>query len=131
VPIPLAQLDSATLHESLLRSVEAGNVAAAKYPIAVYQLNDVWTINWTKSAGWRLAGSVFGLILGDEQLRSIRRPYLSEEPALMVVALCAAGVVLCLAALLILRRWHLRMSARTAPPGRAQAPSESPVAAQN
>jgi len=100
-PIPRQALrDRATLAASIEHAVAQGNAYAATYPLDRYALADTRTINWEKSWVWRTAHTLFTMILSEEDVREFPRPYLSEEPQLMVAfAACAAAVFALLLAL--------------------------------
>jgi hypothetical protein len=83
----------ALAHEDTLRaSIESwiakGSEQAKLYKLDEYQFTDVRTINWNKNAPLRLTYQLLGLVLGERRAKAIPRPYLSEEPALMVIVLC-------------------------------------------
>lgn len=75
-----------------------GNSRVERYPLETYSYNDVATINWEKGPLWRAAYRGLSLLLGEERVARMPRPYLSEEPALMVIVASLAGVVLLLGA---------------------------------
>lgn len=84
--------DPEVLAESLDRAVASGNNRAAEYPTDLYDFEDVRTINWDKNGPLRMAYRALVAIAGEERARTVPRPYLSEEPALMVLTLCFGGI---------------------------------------
>jgi hypothetical protein len=97
--------DRETLNSSVARAVAGGNQRAQRYPVQSYDFEDVRTINWNKTALLKYAYGGLALVLGDETARSIPRPYLSEEPALMVIVLCGGGAMMCLILIGAINRW--------------------------
>lgn len=107
-PLSLAQLaDEDVLRESIARAVADGNERAAAYPIDYYNFADVRTINWDKNILTKAAYRLAVLTVGEDAARRIPRPYLSEEPALMVIVL-SMGTSL----VLLLVVWRLSRQGR-------------------
>jgi hypothetical protein len=93
-PIPRQALRGrATLAASIGHAVEQGNENASTYPIDRYALADTSTINWQKSWIWRATFTVLTTVLSKEDAREVPRPYLSEEPQLMVAFISFVGAV--------------------------------------
>jgi len=93
-PIPRQALrERTTLAASIEHAAEQGNELAGTYPIDRYALADTSTINWEKSWIWRAAFTVLATILSEEDVREVPRPYLSEEPQLMVAFIALVGAV--------------------------------------
>lgn len=114
-PIPLHALvdDPKALEGSLKLAAKNGNKAAKKYPLDQYAYHEVRTLNWDKSAPMKAAFGVVSAVVGEEEARNMPRPYLSEEPALMVIAASGAGAAGCLV-LLGIGAWRRRRKAKKA-----------------
>lgn len=96
-PLALDQLERLeVLGASVERAAMAGNERATRYPLAEYNFKDWRTINWEKNALLSMSYDVLVGLMGEERARRFPRPYLSEEPALMVVVLCTGGLAICL-----------------------------------
>lgn len=65
--------------------VRRGNTRAERYPLQRYPFEHVTTINWEKGPVWRWAHAFLRLFMTDQRIDNMGRPYLSEEPALMIV----------------------------------------------
>jgi hypothetical protein len=103
-PLSLAELaDEEVLRGSIARAVAAGNDIAAGYPIEEYGFGDVRSLNWDKNPVMRATYRLVATTLGDERARAVPRPYLSEEPALMVIVLSTGGGVVLLVLILVVR----------------------------
>lgn len=73
-------------HEKIVKEhIRRGNTRAEKYPFERYPYDRVTTINWEKSFAWRSLRSLLGLFMSEESIHNIPRPYVAEEPALMIV----------------------------------------------
>ncbi|WP_339910419.1 hypothetical protein [Symmachiella dynata] len=72
------------LESIIAAEVDSGNELARKYPVQRYPFDDVSTINWKKSDFWKSAYSTLNVVMSEEQIAGLQRPYFSEEPALMV-----------------------------------------------
>ena len=84
-PLPLDDLrDPAVLAGSIARAAKSGNERAAGYPLDEYPLTDTRSINWTRSGAWRAAYGALGAVLGKERVDALPRPYIAEDPPLMV-----------------------------------------------
>jgi hypothetical protein len=92
------------LRESISSAVARGNLRAAEYPLDLYQFNDVRTINWHKNVISETAYKLLVLIIGKKNVDKFPRPYVSEEPALMVVVLSTGTSSILLLLILGLRR---------------------------
>jgi hypothetical protein len=104
----------ALAHEDTLRaSIESwiakGSEQAKLYKFDEYQFTDVRTINWEKNAPLRLTYQLLVLVLGERRAKAIPRPYLSEEPALMVIVLCTGTLLV-----LLLLIWVVSRSGKAA-----------------
>ncbi|MDY7092229.1 MAG: hypothetical protein SX243_04570 [Acidobacteriota bacterium] len=74
------------------QEIRWGNTLAADYPLEDYPFTDPVTINWQKNALWQSARRALGWVLSEQQVDRLGRPFLAEEPALMV--LVASGFFL-------------------------------------
>jgi hypothetical protein len=96
-PVPLETLmTEAGLQASLDRATAKGHPSASKYPLPQYAFTQVRAINWEQSAPMRALFAVLSVVMGEETVRNLPRPYLSEEPALMVIVVCVFGAGGCL-----------------------------------
>lgn len=99
-PLTLAELSNdEVLRASVARAVSEGNERAARYPLSEYTFGDVRSINWDKSAVTKAAYAALSTVVGEERARWLPRPYLTEEPALMVIVI-SAGAASCLLVLI-------------------------------
>jgi hypothetical protein len=67
------------------REIRNGNERASLYPRNRYVFTDVRTINWDKLIVTSGAYQGLTLFFGEETIDRLPRPYMSEEPALMVL----------------------------------------------
>jgi hypothetical protein len=104
IPLSLSELaNEDILRSSVQRAVGAGNTRAAEYPIKDYNFENVHTLNWEKSI---LTQAIFGLLvetIGEAKAKALPRPYLSEEPALMVIVLAAGASLFAMAVVVAIR----------------------------
>lgn len=91
------------LRTSIQRAVAAGNARAASYPIEEYNFENVHTLNWEKSIFTRIIYRILVQTLGENGAKTLPRPYLSEEPALMVIALATGASILIIMAMVVIR----------------------------
>jgi hypothetical protein len=104
----------ALAHEDTLRaSIESwiarGSEQAKLYRFDEYQFTDVRTINWNKNAPLRWTYKLLTLVMGETRAKAFPRPYLSEEPALMVIVICVGTSLV-----LLFSIWVVSRSGRTA-----------------
>lgn len=96
-PLSLEQLSNEdVLRRSIGRAVAAGNARATGYPFEHYDFKDVRTINWHKNVFTEAAYDLLVLVAGEDKAKNFPRPYLSEEPALMVIVLSSGTCVVLL-----------------------------------
>ena len=86
-PIPLEALNAnpELANEVLDREAAAGNPLVAGYPRDRYVYGYTRSINWHKHGLSIALHGVLSAIFGQEAIDDLQRPYLSEEPALMVL----------------------------------------------
>jgi hypothetical protein len=110
-PLPANELANLTvLAGSVNRASQQGNELASHYPLDQYPLNHLRTINWEKSALMRTIYRALAHTLGDEHTKQLPRPYLSEEPALMVMLLATFFAIACLCGISVHRLRFQRRS---------------------
>ncbi len=115
-PLPRAALAAPeVVRSAMTRAAAGGNTRALRYPVERYPYTDVRTVNWTKSATLRAAYRALVAIVGQERANHLPRPYLTEEPGLMVLAASGSGLVVCVVLLLRLRRAALAAAAGEGP----------------
>lgn len=128
-PLSLDELGSEeVLRNSIQRVVARGNRMAARYPLDEYQFEDVRTLNWHKNVFTKIGYRTLVAVLGEERAKKFPRPYIAEEPALMVIVLCSGTSVLILVCIVLLRRkddptqaaWKTRSAPRSAEVGRTR-----------
>jgi hypothetical protein len=103
-PLSLAELaNQRILESSIQRAVTAGNARAASYPIEEYDFGNVRTFNWEKSSFTQVAYRVLVEMLGENRAKTVPRPYLSEEPALMLIVLVTGASVVIIMAMVVVR----------------------------
>ncbi len=95
-PIALQSLmtDPRCLHNVVQREIAGGNARAAAYDLDRYNYRTARTINWEKTWLSARAREVLSAVIGRPAVDRLPRPYLAEEPALMVLLLGAAGLML-------------------------------------
>lgn len=96
--------DEEILLASVGRAVKSGNNRASRYPFDEYPLSDLRTLNWQKNAPLRASYKALALALGEERARRLPRPYISEEPALMLMLLASSLAAACLAGIGLVSR---------------------------
>jgi hypothetical protein len=103
-PLSLAELtNEGILRSSIERAVSAGNAQAASYPIEEYNFGNVRTLNWEKSLVTQVVYRVLVKTLGENRVKTLPRPYVSEEPALMVIVLATGASISILMAMVVIR----------------------------
>ncbi len=111
-PTSLSSLEAnpQVLHEALDRFQSAGHPRAALYPVERYTYAKVRTINWHKNGALAFLYGGLTMLLGQDRVDSWPRPYLVEEPALMVIV----GALLLQVALVLgaLVPWFFRVRRR-------------------
>lgn len=113
-PLPENELaDVTVLAASVDRASRGGNKLASHYPLDQYPLNHLRTINWEKNSLMRTIYRSLAYTLGDERTKQLPRPYLSEEPALMVMLLSTFFAAACLCGISVHRlRFRRRSSTK-------------------
>ena len=91
--------DPRILVTSIERAKNHGMGRAHDYPIQRYPLNHLRSLNWDKNLISEALYILLVAVLGEERADHLPRPYLSEEPALMLMviatflaAICGAGI---------------------------------------
>lgn len=107
-PIPIETLaESSVLENSVARNNPGGF-----YPIDEYPLDNLKTINWHKNSLLLCGYDILSLIVGQEHIDNLPRTIVAEEPAFMVMILCAGIQLLLLVFYVIIRKTeHHRASA--------------------
>ena len=96
-PIPLESLrdDSTQLAAAVSLAIAHGNDRALKYPLDRYVYSDSKTINWHKNGLTAALYQLLVWLVDADSIDNLKRPFISEEPALMVVAAsCGAKLML-------------------------------------
>lgn len=112
-PIPLADLEKneSVLRDALEIEISQGNDRAARYPVEKYGYQDVKTINWQKSAPWKIAHRLLSMVYASETIDNFPRPYLAEVPAFMVLVAsfgAKAALLMSVVILILARRRAVR-----------------------
>ncbi|MHC4959957.1 MAG: hypothetical protein ACYTGN_16460 [Planctomycetota bacterium] len=111
-PVPLETLKrEAGLRDSLERATKRGHPSAARYPLPQYAFAEVRAINWEQSAPMKAMFAMLSVVMGEETVRNLPRPYLAEEPALMTIVVCVGGAGGCLVVLGVWALWRRRKRA--------------------
>lgn len=103
-PLSLAELaDDRVLRASIQRAIDQGNDQALRYPLRAYSFGDVRTLNWDRNTFTKLGYAGLRAVLGEERASTLPRPYLSEEPALMVIVLASGATGAILVVIVLIR----------------------------
>jgi len=104
-PIPLATLEQEPIlvRQVLEREAAGGNPHVQYYPRDRYVYENVKSINWHKNAATSAVYSVLTSLSSEEAIDRAPRPYLSEQPALMVFVLSGICAAMLLAVPLVVR----------------------------